>query len=673
MSKKAICVIFLALLSGSAQAALLTDAELYFDPGSIAPDYYTRLELPDLTVQDGFFWEGDPDAVTDADILPVLKPGEYPEGYPFSQADYYQTPNVDYSADLTGGDLTVTFNTPGLYHVRVIYEGGFEYIYAVFAESGFKELNKKKDKSGPTKKLDPLPDADLFLVEKSDSTLDNSAKIWEKGGKEVERVNSRQDVVDKIKAKSQALGRKIHVEIDGHGTDGIITTGAGKDGQPPEGRIDLDSVEEFQKKVDDYVNHITFQGCSVGRGKDGKKFLKILADSIGKAAAWDQPVTVVDQNYFTVGVTAKWVEVKKASCILVPADADAMISAEDSCGHYWGWNSADLNFGGSEHMWTFLWEDAVYLRFKLPEQDLSLVSGVRLHLYGSTGGSEVFSLSDGWGGFYHYPQIAVYGLRDGVGPYTDDNGYERLGEDWLEGTGDWEVVPGITFNNAPGNASYEACADGSPTCSPDICEEGYWAPETAMRDIIEFDTATELAGAGPDWTSLDLGSAGAEFIQSDTNGMVTLMIASPYDIIQFSTKEYEDGAYAPTLELELTCSACEFGDINSDGIVNFSDMSAMANKWLEEVPEPCAESSGKKCRYQVSKLTPQNELKCPDWLLVGHRCIHGDCVDKDDCDPKLRFRFHDESAGYDCMIDFDLIDCAKTGITQLCTAYWTDI
>ena len=71
----------------------------------------------------------------------------------------------------------------------------------------------------------------------------------------------------------------------------------------------MDSVAEFQKSIDGYVNNITFQGCSVGEGVTGKRFLQILADSIGKAGAWDRPVTVVDTNSFAVPVDAKFVEV----------------------------------------------------------------------------------------------------------------------------------------------------------------------------------------------------------------------------------------------------------------------------------------------------------------------------------------------------------------------------
>ena len=79
MSKKLIYAISFVFLLGSAQAAQLTDAELYFDPASIVPDYYPRFELADLTVENTLIWQGDPNAIIDVDILPILKPGDYPE------------------------------------------------------------------------------------------------------------------------------------------------------------------------------------------------------------------------------------------------------------------------------------------------------------------------------------------------------------------------------------------------------------------------------------------------------------------------------------------------------------------------------------------------------------------------------------------------------------------
>lgn len=290
----------------TAQAAPINAADLFFDPNQIVADFYPRVELQDLSVSNSFQWLAGADPISGARILPVLRPGDYPASYVFSQSDYLLQPGIDYTADLTGGTLTTIFNTPGLFEVQVLRQSGLATIYTVLAEASLKEKDGAPDRIGAVKKLDPLPDADLFLVENSDSTLDDSAAIWTNGGRNVERVNSRAEVVQKIKALSEKLGRKIHVELDGHGTSGNISTGAGKLNIADK-QIDLSSVEQFQKDVDDYVSNITFQGCSVGKGADGAKFLQKLADSIGHASAWDQPVTVVDRDYFVVDRSAHFV------------------------------------------------------------------------------------------------------------------------------------------------------------------------------------------------------------------------------------------------------------------------------------------------------------------------------------------------------------------------------
>jgi hypothetical protein len=291
-----------------AQASFLTDSQLYFDPNSITPGFYTRVNLPDLATTNTFTVAAGTDPVTGANILPVLKPGTYGSGYVFSQNDYLQTPNVDYKADLTSGTLTAEFDTAALYELRVDHQSGATDIYTVFADAGLKEKNGAPDALGAVKKLDPLPSADLILVEKSDGTMDDSAAIWTNGGRNVQRVTSRADAVQQIIAASKKLGRKIHVEIDGHGTSANISTGAGKQNIADK-QIDLTSVAAFQKQVDQYVSELTFQGCSVGKGPDGKKFLDMLAQSIPKVGAWDSPVTVVDQSYFTVDRNAQFLTV----------------------------------------------------------------------------------------------------------------------------------------------------------------------------------------------------------------------------------------------------------------------------------------------------------------------------------------------------------------------------
>ncbi|MFI4910711.1 MAG: DUF4347 domain-containing protein [Sedimentisphaeraceae bacterium JB056] len=300
--------IFSVLLVGivcNVSAVLLSDSDMYFDPATITPDYYPRIYLDDLVADNDYLWFGGFNPIVDADVLPLLNEGMYPDGYSYTQADYFQVPNVDYFADITSGDLTCTFGVPGLYHVRVTRADGQAVIYAVFAETALMEKDKA-EKTSKSKKI-ALPEGDLFLAENSDSTVDNAADILENGGRDVERVDSRQEVIDKIKAKSQALGRKIHAELVGHGTNGNVSTGAGKKNIPDK-QIDMSSVEAFQKEIDDYVDHITIQACKVGAGDTGKRFLKVLADSIGKAGAYDSSLIVVNKSHFALPTGGAWVE-----------------------------------------------------------------------------------------------------------------------------------------------------------------------------------------------------------------------------------------------------------------------------------------------------------------------------------------------------------------------------
>lgn len=315
-------MLILALLGCSAGAALLTDSQLYIDPASIGQDFYVHIDLGDLTAQNSYLWAAGSDPVVGAKILPVLKTNNYTSGYAFSQNDYLDQPNVDYSADLTSGNLTAQFLIPGLYHVDVMRAGGDSQIFAVFAEAGLKQEDGKPSTTGASQKM-VIPDADLILVEQRDKTLDDAAKVWAQEGKTVERTTSRQDVIDKIKAKSEALGRKIHVELDGHGYAGYISTGGGWM-KGADYFLDLSNAKDFQSKIDKYVDYITFQGCSTGAGTDGAKFLKIFADSVGQVGAWDQPTGVVapsgtNKGYFTVPIGAKFVIVPEPSALFVIA------------------------------------------------------------------------------------------------------------------------------------------------------------------------------------------------------------------------------------------------------------------------------------------------------------------------------------------------------------------
>jgi hypothetical protein len=130
----------------------------------------------------------------------------------------------------------------------------------------------------------------------------------------VERTTSVAGAIAKIKAASEKAGRKLHVELDGHGYAGYISVGGGW--MKGAGYfIDKSNVEEFQKAIDPYVKEITFQSCNTGAGADGAAFLAALKKSIPSAGAWDRPISVIDKSYFTVGIDGKFVksEVPKPS------------------------------------------------------------------------------------------------------------------------------------------------------------------------------------------------------------------------------------------------------------------------------------------------------------------------------------------------------------------------
>ena len=282
----------LFLLLSSAQATLLTDAELYFDPGSIVTDYYQQTYLPDLYQNNTVTWDAQANPVVDADILPVLKEGVYGSGYSYSQNDYFRTPNTEYFCDLTSGTLTATFDRSGLYHVRVTRQSGAENIYAIFAQAAPGGENETTGNHQQT----PVPDADVFIV-MDDGVEDGfpaqAAEVLKFHGKNVldKRPKTKQELIDEIKK----LTPKKHVEIVAHGNLTTVLPDGHQYGAKVnlvDSMLDNSNVKDFQEKIDDYVNHLSFVSCYVGKGTEGEQFLQDLADSIGKATGYGGFITI---------------------------------------------------------------------------------------------------------------------------------------------------------------------------------------------------------------------------------------------------------------------------------------------------------------------------------------------------------------------------------------------
>jgi len=132
--------------------------------------------------------------------------------------------------------------------------------------------------------------------------------------------------------------------------------------------------------------------------------------------------------------------------------------------------------------------------------------------------------------------------------------------------------------------------------------------------------------------------------------------------------------YFDDLRLYSTFPECGLaGDINGDCVVNFKDVAILADNWLQEVPGTlCAKFKTDKCRYELEDVEPRNGKKCPTWAVEGIKCLDTvvNCVDKDDCHDEIRLEWIDKKAGFDCLLTFELIDCAKkTGISNDCRIY----
>ena len=61
--------------------------------------------------------------------------------------------------------------------------------------------------------------------------------------------------------------------------------------------------------------------------------------------------------------------------------------------------------------------------------------------------------------------------------------------------------------------------------------------------------------------------------------------------------------------------------------------------------------------------------------VEGIKCLNTtvNCADEDDCHDEYVFEWIDKKAGFDCLLTFELIDCAKkTGLTIDCRNYQRD-
>lgn len=323
----AAALLALAVLAG---AVPLPPDSIWFAPSSMATGFYPHQPLA-----------GDPESgpwvavwtpadilvldpnrvdvnITGVEVLPVLVPNPATPDGDYSPADlaainvtnyssfYLQqpgtditNPTTDYVADLTGNALTLTFKAPAMYAVRVKTTsrvGGGppderDYLYTEYVKDYFGE-DGGADEQAPERKGN-LPDADLYVVSSEDPNdngfCEAAAGLLKEQGKNVCLAKDLDEAQKCIEDRSKALGRKIKVMMVGHGRPGSIKIGTDWLNEQS------DAVEypaAFQKRIDAFVDDITFFSCKTAEGDIGRKFLRDFGNSIGRAAGWDVPVTV---------------------------------------------------------------------------------------------------------------------------------------------------------------------------------------------------------------------------------------------------------------------------------------------------------------------------------------------------------------------------------------------
>ena len=132
----------------------------------------------------------------------------------------------------------------------------------------------------------------------------------------------------------------------------------------------------------------------------------------------------------------------------------------------------------------------------------------------------------------------------------------------------WEEME-ITWNNAPANDLVSATE--------------FLANATFLG---EFENISNVAGGTGDFS----GAALTDFLNADTDGVATLMFASPNGFTYIAPKEHLT-LDPPTLTVEVGSIA---GDLNGDGFVGQADLDIVLGAWGQTVPpaDPRADPSG---------------------------------------------------------------------------------
>jgi hypothetical protein len=281
-------------------AGVLDANQLFLAPSVVPVQLYTPISLN----------LGSSDSITGSfssvNMLPLLKPDPNTAGGQYTNADfnkislanysqyYAYTPTIDYSANLTSSGVTLSFNQPGSYFVRLVSGGQSSFLYFQ-VDDGWFPIDGNNQVAGPERQWTPPP-ADLNVVSQGEDDAGEAAVTNRAAGLlppgNTMRADDIDSVVNAIKKASQAAGHKISVNLVGHGAPGAIQFGNQIIGDG----FNM-SAKEFQKEIDPYVNKITFISCNTAGGAKGDKFLTDIHSSIDGVAGFSFPITVHDDGF----------------------------------------------------------------------------------------------------------------------------------------------------------------------------------------------------------------------------------------------------------------------------------------------------------------------------------------------------------------------------------------
>jgi hypothetical protein len=298
---------YLFILIGGAKAALVPYDDLFLPPSLIQDDLYPFHEL-NVASSQVYTSSEIGGSLLGVRILPLLVPnpspsslqGEYTDAQlaNISQANYTSyfaaLPGVHYFADLTPDEITIDYGAAGSYFVEIRAESGgteFTKLYYDQVDDAIGQnpaAGVARDRVGVGRQMAPnhAPNSEFILV--SNEALEaapplgprngyssNALATLQSQGKNVMTADSLDDVIMKIMAESQRLGRPIDVDLVGHGTPGTIQIGnailSAQGGAM--------TPAQFGAALKGKVSTINFYSCNTGVGGAGQAFATAITNA----------------------------------------------------------------------------------------------------------------------------------------------------------------------------------------------------------------------------------------------------------------------------------------------------------------------------------------------------------------------------------------------------------